>query len=137
MDHYSYPTGTTGGAIAVRDLVDKTKWMRRFRGTHVYPVVSLSDTFMKTRFGGRQRPNFLIKRWVSLGPDEKMLPAPNIAPQQPAAEKPAEAAAQTDLPTVEEPSLNEQMNDEIPSKGGRGKRGRKAPQPPSTLMPPV
>src|SRR5262249_12515464 len=32
MDRYSYPTGTVGGSIAIRDLVDKTTWMRRFRG---------------------------------------------------------------------------------------------------------
>ena len=145
MDRYSFPTGTTGGSIAVRDLVDRTKWMRRFRGQQIYPAVTLSDTFMKTRFGGRQRPHFLIKRWVNLGPDEKALPAPTLElaaeapaqqpdpPQQPAAAPPA----QPDLPTVKEPALDEQMNDEIPSKGGRGKRGRKAPRSPSTLMPPV
>lgn len=56
MDRYSFPTGTTGGAICVRDLVDKTKWMRRFRGQHVFPVIVLSDAHMRTRLatdGGR------------------------------------------------------------------------------------
>ena len=38
MDRYSFPTGTVGGGIAVRELVDKTKWIRRIRGEHVYPV---------------------------------------------------------------------------------------------------
>lgn len=138
MDRYSFPTGTTGGSIAVRDLVDKTKWMRRFRGQHVYPVVTLSDTFMKTRFGGRQRPNFLIKRWVNLGPDEGALPAPEPPPAQKALDH--IAAAERPKPTppvVEEPPLSEQMNDDIPSKGGRGKSGRKAPRSPEKLMPPV
>jgi hypothetical protein len=75
MDRYSYPTGTIGGAIAVSDLVDKVKWMRRYRGQHVYPIVTLSDTFMKTRWGGRQRPHFEIKRWVTLGGGGNALPA--------------------------------------------------------------
>ena len=54
MDRYTYPTGTIGGAIAVCDLVDRTNWMRRFRGPDVFPVVALADVFMRTRFGGRQ-----------------------------------------------------------------------------------
>jgi hypothetical protein len=75
MDRYTYPTGTTGGAIAIRDLVDRVTWMRRFRGQHVYPLVALRDVFMPTRFGGRQRPHFNIKRWVKLGDDGTALPA--------------------------------------------------------------
>jgi hypothetical protein len=104
MDRYSFPTGTVGGAIAVRDLVDKTKWMRRFRGDNVYPVVTLSDTFMKTRFGGRQRPNFLIKRWIGLSSEEAALPAPTptAPPLQPGAHE------------VKEPSLSEEMDDDLP-----------------------
>jgi hypothetical protein len=76
MDRYSWPTGTVGGAIAIRDLVDKVKWMRRFRGANVYAVVMLSDVFMNTRFGGRQRPHLEIQRWVTLGDDGHALPAP-------------------------------------------------------------
>jgi hypothetical protein len=103
MDRFTYPTGTTGGVICVRELVDKILWMRRFRGTHVYPVVTLADKFMPTRFGGRQGPHFLIKRWVYLGEEQKVLPAPeqsstvqqleNFAAEQPA-EKPVETAAE-------------------------------------------
>ena len=29
MDRFSFPTGTVGGGIAVRELVDKTKWSRK------------------------------------------------------------------------------------------------------------
>jgi hypothetical protein len=43
LDKYTYPTSTTGGAIAIRELC---------------------DMHMKTRFGGRQRPHFSIKYWV-------------------------------------------------------------------------
>ena len=31
---------------------------------------------MRTRFGGRQRPSFLIKKWINLGGDGETLPAP-------------------------------------------------------------
>ena len=42
----------------------------------VSPVVALADTFMPTRFGGRQRPHFVIKRWISLDGEQNALPAP-------------------------------------------------------------
>ena len=142
MDRYTFPTGTTGGHIAVADLVDKVKWMRRLRGENVYPVVTLSDTFMNTRFGGRQRPHFIIKRWVGLGEDGKTqaLPAPtsptlppaDATEQPPAAEKPKQDPS--GLRTVEEPSVAEDLDDSIPSKGSAGKTdhkhkvGSRAPQ---------
>ena len=114
MDRYTFPTGTVGGQIAVREVVDKTKWMRKLRGANVYPVVALSDTFMPTRFGGRQRPHFEIKRWVSFGPDERALSAPGP-------NKPIEGGAQNvEQPrTVAKPTLSEEINDEIPSFDGR------------------
>jgi hypothetical protein len=134
MDRYTFPTGTTGGAIAVRELVEKTTWMRRYRGQHVCPVVTLSDTFMKTRFGGRQRPHFIIKRWIELDGDaEKALPTPSDGGprlvENAAAEKPTPAPVQASPPekriattrrdgtprrgatVVQEPSLREELND--------------------------
>jgi hypothetical protein len=139
MDKYSFPTGTTGGAICVRELVDKCRWMRRYRGGHVYPVVTLSDTFMNTKFGGRQRPHFLIKRWVSMGADEKMLPASESATltesEKPGtdllgtatAEKPPEPPpTQAGAQTVEPPTLAEELNDPIPSDEDGSKSGREA-----------
>jgi hypothetical protein len=105
MDRYSFPTGTVGGAIAIRDLVDKTNWMRKMRGAHVYPVVTLSDTFMKTRFGGRQRPNFLVKRWIELGNEGPALPAPTSPPIQP--------GVHPGVHKVEPPSLKEEMGDDL------------------------
>jgi hypothetical protein len=132
MDKYSWPTGTVGGSICVRDIVDKTNWMRSFRGSRVYPVVTLSDKFMNTRFGGRQRPDLIVKRWITLGGESGKVEAlPTTA--QPALEKPA-----TDVGarTVEEPSISEDMNDSIPSKGGVSKRSRKA-KGKAALAPPV
>jgi hypothetical protein len=112
MDRFTFPTGTVGGQAAVSELVDKTKWMRKLRGAHVYPIIRLSDTFMPTRFGGRQRPHFEIKRWVSFAPDEKALPAPsesNTAMDHSTQKAPEQPR------TVELVTLSEAMNDEIPS----------------------
>jgi hypothetical protein len=102
MDRYSYPTGTIGGSQAVRDLVDRTKWMRRFRGKDVFPVVHLVDTFMPTQYGGRQRPHFDIARWVRLGDDGKAVPVEDtpLLPDQGAQE-------------VTPPSAKEVTDDEI------------------------
>jgi hypothetical protein len=76
MDQFSFLTGTIGGRICVHDPVVRTQWKRKVSGDNVYPVVTLSDTFMNTRFGGRQRPHFLIKRWIALAPASTATPAP-------------------------------------------------------------
>jgi hypothetical protein len=124
MDKYTFPTGTAGGAIAVRELRDKIVWMRKFRGPNVYPTVLLRDTFFPTRFGGRQRPHFKIlpNRWVRLGGEgDQIEPASGLMPLSPPTtatpDKPIEpTTAQSELPleTVKEPSLKEEMGDEIP-----------------------
>jgi hypothetical protein len=107
MDRFSYPTGTVGGAIAVADLVDRTKFMRRFRGLDIYPVVRLSDVFMPTRWKGRQRPHFEIVRWVKLDGGNALpltetpaLTGPAPLDPAPAATAPAAtpAAAATTVP---------------------------------------
>jgi hypothetical protein len=122
MDKYTFPTGTVGGRIAIRELRDKTMWMRRLRGSNVYAVITLADTFMNTRFGGRQRPHFKIVRWVRLGGEGGEVealppPAPPAGAQQQLDRfaKPAQQAEpELPLTTVKEPSLKEEMNDEIP-----------------------
>jgi hypothetical protein len=102
MDRFTYPTGTTGGKIAIGDLRDKTIWMRRTRGPNVFPIVTLSDVHMNTRFGGPQRPAFKIVKWTRLGgeggEEVAALPAPTSAP-------PA---------SVTEPTLAEDFNDDLP-----------------------
>jgi hypothetical protein len=97
MDVFTFATGTVGGAICVRDIRDRTNWMRRFRGSGVYPVVTLSDVFMNTRFGGRQRPHFKAVRFVALGGN-------------------GEAKQITDggLKMVQKPTVSEEIGDQIP-----------------------
>jgi hypothetical protein len=127
IDQYSYPTSTTGGGIAVRELIDRILWMRRFKGDAVYPVVRLSNRFMKTAYSGRLRPHFEIMGWRKFDPGGGgMIPVNDprqLPPQQPA--NPPEAAktstekiqAMLDViggEPVEPPSLKEEMKDEVP-----------------------
>jgi hypothetical protein len=104
LDKYTYPTSTTGGSIAVRELCDKVKWMRRHR-PDANAVVTLSDVHMNTRFGGRQRPHFNIVRWIGLE-GEGALPTP-----KPLALEGGTAAL---VREVKEPSLKEDLNDDLP-----------------------
>jgi hypothetical protein len=76
---YTWATSTIGGAICVRDCAERTNFMRKYKGARVHARVKLSNTFMNTRFGGRQRPQFIyMPHWVRLGESEEIaaLPAP-------------------------------------------------------------
>jgi hypothetical protein len=79
MEHFTFATSATGGFIAIRELADKVKAMRRYRGP-VSPIVTLDDAPMKTRYGDRRRPYFTIVDWVRLNggsePQQAALPAP-------------------------------------------------------------
>jgi hypothetical protein len=134
MARYTWPSpkDTVGSRLCVHDIVDRTNWMRKFNGAHVYPVVELSDTFMRTAYGGahggRQRPHFIIKRWVAFfgGGGDKALP-PADAPQlsevkapDPVKETLDQFAAGTEqkpqqkgMQTVKPPTAKEVTGDEI------------------------
>jgi hypothetical protein len=115
-------------------LIDRIKWMRRFKGNRVYPVVQLTTRIMATQYGpqGRPRPHFEIVDWAGLNPtNDKLIPASDarqLPPQQPAeAAPPSEVAADKsekaeklkaalraiDMQTVEPPSAKEATGDEI------------------------
>jgi hypothetical protein len=103
MNRFTYIASTVGGQRAVRELRDHVTWMRKFRGSRLFPIVTLADVFMSTRFGGRQRPHFaLTGRWITLGNggSEVLL------------EKPA--ASTGGARTVEAPTAKEVTGDEIP-----------------------
>jgi hypothetical protein len=127
MDRFTFPTGTAGGRIAIHELRDKLMWMRRLRGPNIYPVVTLADTFMNTRFGGRQRPHFKIVRWVRLGGEGGEVEA-----LQPPVDKPVQPTPEPELPltTVKEPSIQEDMDDEIPDFESEKAESPKAAAPP-------
>jgi hypothetical protein len=73
MDRFTFATPSTGGAIAVRDLVDRAVWMRKLKGDNVYPVVTMAKKLFHTGHGDRDRPHFTIRRWVTLGDEQKSV----------------------------------------------------------------
>jgi hypothetical protein len=87
MGKITYPTGTIGGGICIRELADKVALTRKFRGEHVYPVASPSTAWMNTKFGGRNRPAFVIKRWIAFGGGGSALESPPTVPAVSAAEE--------------------------------------------------
>jgi hypothetical protein len=111
------PTTTIGSARAVRDLVEQTRLMRRFkRQSNLYAVVEPSHTHMPTRYGGRERPHLIVKKWIVLGPDDsKVLPAPDASVRPRAdndnADPPAKAIDQ--FIEVKPPTAKEVTEDEI------------------------
>lgn len=114
MDRFAFVTSSVGGSIAVGDLSDKTKVMRRLNGPNVAPVVSCNITNFKTRFSMRKRPDFRVLRWIALGGDSGGgLPAPEPAKSL-AAPAPVSKALGIGTP-VAEPTLKQEMDgDEVP-----------------------
>ena len=77
---FTFIASTAGGSIAVRNLRQATYLARRIRGPNVFPKVRLADEYMKTQFGGRQRPCFDIVGYETLGSNDAKLAA--AAPKQ-------------------------------------------------------
>ena len=133
IDQYTYPTATIGGGIAVRELIDRILWMRRFKGNAVYPIVQLATRPMSILRGTatRPRPHFEIVSWTKFDADEvDAIPANDtrqLPPQQPAeqsrslcrqqdeqAEKMKAVLHTIGGQDVEPPSLEQETGDEIP-----------------------
>ncbi len=108
MEAFSWPTSTIGGSIAIRELVERIQRMRRFRGDHVYPAVVLDHKHMNTRFGGRERPHLQVMGWYRIG-DHGVESVGNDAPRPL-----LQSGAQAPVQKVAEPSLGEELDDELP-----------------------
>jgi hypothetical protein len=74
MEGFTYPTSTIGGARAVSELREATRRARMLRGGNLYPVITLADVHMATKFGGRQRPHFVIKEFIPIGTSRAETP---------------------------------------------------------------
>jgi hypothetical protein len=97
---YTYLNSTTGARIAVERLAEKVGRMRMLRGAKVLPVVTLGSAQMKTKYGTKARPDFIIVDWRDFGPTTPALPSPSTTP-----------ALGSPVAPV---SLAEELNDSIP-----------------------
>src|SRR5262249_40954027 len=67
---FTFASGTVGGKIAVQSLATCVSNTRKLRGENaapVYPLVTVGSKEMKTKFGVRVRPEFVIQGWRQLG----------------------------------------------------------------------
>jgi hypothetical protein len=68
-ERLTFASGAIGARVAVSDLKDRVSTMQMLRGANVRPVIELSSKPMKTRFGVRQRPEFVITEWIEFSDD--------------------------------------------------------------------
>jgi hypothetical protein len=94
MAPFTYVASTAGGGQAIGNLREAVRLARRIRGPNVFPRVRLTDEFMRTQFGGRQRPAFDIVGYEVLGDanNNNLAPAApkqieHTAPEVPKSEK--------------------------------------------------
>jgi hypothetical protein len=139
MSQYHWADGTVGGAIGIREAVDSIKAMRRFR-PGAAPVVEFSTTFFPTRYGGRQRPFFVIHSWVTMPGEEPQpaaLPGPVTAPTSDSTAAPVVEAT----PTIEvEPVKAAPAKVAEPAKAAKrqaAKAAKRRPEPPFDPVKPV
>jgi hypothetical protein len=97
LDRYVWPANvnTNGHAIAVDEIVRTTRTARKLRGPQVSPIVVLSDTFMNTRFGGRQRPQLTVIDWITPSRAAQPIVVPTTTTAQ--IEKPQQRPVDTAL----------------------------------------
>jgi hypothetical protein len=135
MRAFTFVTATTGGFRAVRELKEQIRIARKLQDPNLFPLVTLTNAFMPTQYGGRQRPHFEVKRFVPIDPGgggERQLEKPGANGGQPPQieNKPAvkptvqtaldtfagTAAAKKDDPKTAEAkkSLHNELNDKIP-----------------------
>lgn len=65
------PIGTVGSKLAVLDLKERIRLARAVRNAPVFAIVSLNSVLMPTKWGGRDRPHFEVKRYELLGGSEE------------------------------------------------------------------
>jgi hypothetical protein len=103
----------------VRELNDRVKRMRQFRGGRVFAKVAFSRRLFPTRYNReQQRPHLEIVGWVEPTEHGLVQIDPRLLPnlqQVPAPKSPAPSTQQAAPPLqdVAEPTLAEEMGDKI------------------------
>jgi hypothetical protein len=121
-DGYSFLSSTTGGRIAYERLQSRIRNMKLMRGSAVAPLIELDTRQMPTKkYGPKPRPEFSVVEWRELGDSgPALLPAP-VGPEgngsegaEAKPEKPAIKKKAVTGKAVTEPTLKEELNDDIP-----------------------
>ena len=105
MKRYTYVASTSGGNIAISELVQQVKDARIVYGPDTYAKVRLSDTWMKTSYSpdGRQRPHFIITGYTRRrggGGDGKLVELPNLTESE-------------ELEHLDKPTAKQVLDDDI------------------------
>ena len=105
MKRYTYVASTSGGNIAISELVQQVKDARIVYGPDTYAKVRLSDTWMKTSYSpdGRQRPHFIITGYTRKrggGGDGKLVELPNLTESE-------------ELEHLDKPTAKQVLDDDI------------------------
>jgi hypothetical protein len=117
--HVIFSNATFGQKAAFGDLKGRVQFMRNLRGENVIPVVKLSSTTMKTRFGTKARPHLEILDWRVFG--QQTAPAiagPSGAPAAPTPVDPVPGKP------VKKPTPSEIIGDEIDDKSPPSKKAK-------------
>jgi hypothetical protein len=117
MERYVWPSPVTtiGSAICVRELCERVKRARKFRGGRVYAKVKFARAPFPTRYNKlQQRPHLEIISFVEPTEDGLREIDPNATPslQQVSAPK-VQADPAPGAREVAEPTLREEMQDEL------------------------
>ena len=108
MDRYAFVTSSIGGSIALGDLSDKTKIIRRIKGANVTAVVSCQSALMKSSFNPRgvPRPDFRVVEWIALAapPESIGVTTPTPPTSLPPAKAPPTAPEAPPAPAVAAPA---------------------------------
>jgi hypothetical protein len=98
---FTFISSTAGGRVATERLAERVSRMRLLRGAKVLPLITLGSAPMKTRYGVKDRPEFVISDWKDFGAPAQALPPPGT-PTPPSIGAP-----------VAPVSVREELNDSI------------------------
>jgi hypothetical protein len=106
MDRYAFISQSIGGGIAIGDITDKIKIMRRIRGANVTAVVNCRSATMKSSYNPRgvPRPDFAVNRWIALAAPPEAVAATPAKALPPTAAAVATSEAPTTTPEATAPS---------------------------------
>jgi hypothetical protein len=104
---FTFINSTWGAQHAVRTLRDRVAIMRSLRGSRVVPLVTLDSRPFKGKYGTKIRPEFTVEDWRDLSGPSPASPSLAPAPNTPMIEHVGKS--------VEKPTTEEILNDELPS----------------------